>query len=76
MIARTTTTTARRRVALIGSAALLLGAAATVTAAAATSGNSGKPEKLAPRGQDYLDGQVGNQCSVPPAQRSSGWVCP
>jgi hypothetical protein len=55
---------------------LLLGTAAAITAAA-TSGGAEKPTKPSHQYQDYMGGgQTSDQCSVPVAERSGGWVCP
>ena len=67
-------TTGRRRAVLIGAAVLLLGGVALAVAAEATGGTA----RPALRHQDYIDGPAGNsdQCSLPVAQRTGGWVCP
>ncbi|MEY9894945.1 hypothetical protein ABIA31_008633 [Catenulispora sp. MAP5-51] len=67
---------ARRRATIVSSAALLLGMAAAVTATAASSGGADRPAGPPSRYQDYIGGQPNEQCSVPPAQRNGGWVCP
>jgi len=74
MIAKITGT--RRRVALIGSTVALGVGAVALTAAAAGSGGAAKPPAPSHRYADYVDDHNGDQCALPVAQRTGGWVCP